>query len=553
VTSMLLQLQTVPTASLPVPRRDAAPRTWNASTWATLLILASAIASFVYVGWLTPLTLSPDEAHYWDWSRNLDWSYYSKGPLIAWLIRASCELFGPLSIALTGDLALAVRFPAVLCHVGILAGWYVLAAGVFRSPWLGLAVVGCAATLPLVRAGAVLMTIDPPFMVCWCWSLVCVWRAVDTGRVRWWAGAAAFTAVGILAKYTMALFPAAVVGFLLFHRRREFRKPGIWLLLLGAVAGWIPVLAWNAEHDWVSFRHVFGQVGVGGEKAGGIFHFVGGQFGMMFGFWLVAFLAGGLRFRPNREADSGIRLLWWVSMPVWLLFAAASFVKSGQPNWPAPAYLGGFILAVAWVQEQLAGPRSRLVMWSLAISTCAGFAAITGVHFPTLMRPILMSVAKQPTEAEPFPIRNLDVTARIAGWKELAGEVDSVRKRVRAETGREPIVAGTHWTVPGVLGFYCADHPGVYSIGAANRSDRKSQYDVWRPNPVADAQGFRGQSFVIVGDIGVDVANSFERIESPLRVVHTSNGIPVSGWAIWVGHGFRGFGRVLPPPTGSHY
>ena len=30
---------------------------------------------------------SGDEAEYWAWSRHLDWSYYSRGPLIAWLIR----------------------------------------------------------------------------------------------------------------------------------------------------------------------------------------------------------------------------------------------------------------------------------------------------------------------------------------------------------------------------------------------------------------------------------------------------------------------------------
>ena len=38
---------------------------------------------------------------------------------------------------MTGDLAAAVRLPAVACHVALLAGWYVLAAGVFRSPRLG--------------------------------------------------------------------------------------------------------------------------------------------------------------------------------------------------------------------------------------------------------------------------------------------------------------------------------------------------------------------------------------------------------------------------------
>lgn len=35
------------------------------------------------------LQLSADEMHYWDWSRQLDFAYYSKGPLMAFLIRAS--------------------------------------------------------------------------------------------------------------------------------------------------------------------------------------------------------------------------------------------------------------------------------------------------------------------------------------------------------------------------------------------------------------------------------------------------------------------------------
>ncbi|HEY7675670.1 MAG TPA: glycosyltransferase family 39 protein, partial [Candidatus Methylomirabilis sp.] len=50
--------------------------------------------------------LSPEEAQYWDWSRRLDWSYYSKGPGIAYLIA--------LATRLGGDSALAIRLPALL-------------------------------------------------------------------------------------------------------------------------------------------------------------------------------------------------------------------------------------------------------------------------------------------------------------------------------------------------------------------------------------------------------------------------------------------------------
>src|SRR5277367_5390530 len=82
---------------------------------AVLAIVLVAALRLVYLARFCPLDLAPDEAHYWDWSRHLDWCYYSKGPLVALLIRGSVELFGPLSVALTGGEMLAVRLPAVVC------------------------------------------------------------------------------------------------------------------------------------------------------------------------------------------------------------------------------------------------------------------------------------------------------------------------------------------------------------------------------------------------------------------------------------------------------
>src|SRR2546423_14475763 len=79
------------------------------------LIVGSALLRLVYLAWQCPLDLSPDEAHYWDWSRHLDWSYYSKGPGVAWLIRLSCELFGSLAGGLTGSAMAAVRLAAGAC------------------------------------------------------------------------------------------------------------------------------------------------------------------------------------------------------------------------------------------------------------------------------------------------------------------------------------------------------------------------------------------------------------------------------------------------------
>src|SRR5262249_11822277 len=138
----------------------------------------------VYLAHDCPLDLAPDEAHYWDWSRHLDWSYYSKGPLVAYLIRIGCELGGPLSQRLTASDMLAVRLPAVVCGALLLVSLYVLAALVYRREALAAAVVAVALTLPPVAAGASLMTIDTPYTCCWGWALVLGHQAVFRG-FRW--------------------------------------------------------------------------------------------------------------------------------------------------------------------------------------------------------------------------------------------------------------------------------------------------------------------------------------------------------------------------------
>src|SRR6266852_3208751 len=75
-------------------------RPWRAA--AVVLIVAAVCLRLMYLAYSCPLDLAPDEAHYWDWSRHLDWSYYSKVPVVAYLIRASCEVAGSWSRELTG-------------------------------------------------------------------------------------------------------------------------------------------------------------------------------------------------------------------------------------------------------------------------------------------------------------------------------------------------------------------------------------------------------------------------------------------------------------------
>ena len=76
--------------------------------WSFVFILALTLLRVLALA-VTPTDLFVDEAQYWFWGQNLDFGYYSKPPLIAWLIRFVTELANSSE-------AFWVRLPAPLLH-----------------------------------------------------------------------------------------------------------------------------------------------------------------------------------------------------------------------------------------------------------------------------------------------------------------------------------------------------------------------------------------------------------------------------------------------------
>ncbi|OWK47393.1 ArnT family glycosyltransferase [Fimbriiglobus ruber] len=522
---------------------------------ACALIVGFTVVNLLYLFLACPVDLSPDEAHYWDWSRRLDWCYYSKGPLIALLIRGGCELLGDFAVQTTGTLMPAVRAPAVLCNVLLLTAIFKLARQTFVSNRFALVVTALVLTVPPLTAGSVMITIDAPYLCCWAWACVFVQRGVTGGWWWVWAAAGAVCAAGLLAKQTMVLFPACVAAHLFWAGGwTPPAKRGFALMCAIATVGLIPIGIWNAGHDWVSIRHIFTMAAGPGrdgepvaEFAGflGLLDYVGGQFGLLFGYWFVAWVGAAVWFAPRRgrEGDIGVAFLWWTSVPVWALFAVASVKAKGQPNWPAAAYVTGCVLAVAWVSRQIVDPRPwyrRTASGFLALGIVGGLAGGVVVRFPWMIRPVLASLVSEPTPTNPTPVRKLDPTCRLQGWRTLARAVDEARERVRAVEGYDPPVAAMTWFVPGELAFYCRNHPETFTFGAA-LDDRHSQYDFWHPNPLADAQAFRGRTFVYVGDLSPELERAFDRVDPPVEVIASDGGIPVADWSVRVLYGFKGF------------
>ncbi|MDI6782888.1 MAG: glycosyltransferase family 39 protein, partial [bacterium] len=217
----------------------------------TLFIIIITLFRLKYIqsGWLN---LSPEEAQYWNWSRHLDWSYYSKGPLLAYLIY--------LVTKLAGNTAFAVRLGAVVISFLLTYLTYFFARQMFASKRLGFFSAVIMNVIPLFSAGAVLMTTDIPLQLFWAVTVFCIYLAMARKKSWGWYLAGIAFGLGILSKYTMGILVPSLLIFFWFAKEQRIwlKKKEPYLSLFIAVIVCSPVIYWNYAYDWISVRHVFG-------------------------------------------------------------------------------------------------------------------------------------------------------------------------------------------------------------------------------------------------------------------------------------------------------
>src|SRR5213595_2128575 len=176
---------------------------------------------------LASTDLEFDEAHYWMWSEHLAPAYFSKGPGIAFAMRASTAIFGANEFG--------VRFFSPILAAGTSLLLFYLARRLF-SPTAGWwAVVGLNFT-PIFNIGAFLMTIDSLSVFFWLAAMFTFWLAVEKSpRFSWhWPLTGLLIGLGFLSKYTNALELVSILLVLGFapRIRQEFKLPGLYSLLV---------------------------------------------------------------------------------------------------------------------------------------------------------------------------------------------------------------------------------------------------------------------------------------------------------------------------------
>jgi len=423
---------------------DESQRFWTA--WRTALIAVGAVTLLrISVLFINPLELYPDEAQYWVWSRQMAFGYFSKPPMIAWLIR--------LTTAIGGDGEAWVRLSAPLLHAGAALALFQAGRRLYGDR-AGVWAAFVYSLIPAVQLSSAIMSTDAPLMLfvslaVWAYAVFCS----DTDPARRRRTAAVLGAVlgaAFLTKYAALYIAGGLILHAVVSQDARHRWDTISVCLCSGVAVLIaaPNLVWNVTHHFQTLAHTAENADLGDQKAGlkglfgqrGPFGYLLGQFGVL-GPVPFAVAMTGFTGVARRRATPSDTLLVCLAAPALTIVLFESIAARANANWAGAAYAPIAVLA--------AGGLDR---WRASRVFAYGVVGLQGLAAAAFLLVVLA-----PSLADAIGASNAFKRAR--GWREDAAAVVAATKASAAATPLTAIAVDDRFLF-NALSYYARDGSG---------------------------------------------------------------------------------------------
>ena len=371
----------------------------NFKSFLIILIIIQLYRFFVLLN--SHYDLYVDEAYYWGWSREFSFGYYSKPPMIAWVIS--------IFTSLCGDSEFCVKLPSLIIYPITSLFIYLSAKELFDEKvafYSGVIFI----TLPAVSLSSLIISTDVVLLLFWSMAFYFFIKALKSDRTLYWILAGVSAGLGLLSKYTMIIFLFSVFLYLLIDKksRIHLKNPKLYITALIAALIYLPNLYWNAQHQFISFMHTK-EISHIADKShfhfSRLFEFLGAQFAVFGPVFFALFLY--LLFRPVK--DERYKILYAFSVPFFAIISLQAFLSRAFANWAAPTYVAATILvAAAFIKRKkvlIAGIIVNIVM------------ALLFYHYHSIASALNIELS---SKTDPYK--------RVRGYKELAKELKPLLK-----------------------------------------------------------------------------------------------------------------------------
>ncbi len=358
----------------------------------TLVVILSVLALRLGALLLSPLGLHGDEAQYWAWSKNLDFGYFTKPPMIAWVIAATTTLFG--------DAEWAVRLSSAPIHA--LTSYLVFrTARIIFDSLTGFWASLIYGLMPAVWLSSQIVSTDVTLLLFWVIALNAWTHLRQEGQSwRWAVQLGVAIGLGLLAKYAMLFFLPALAICIVFDaptRRALLNIKGLAVAAL-ALALVTPNIIWNINHDFATLSHTADNANLGKSIP---FHpeelltFLASQFGV---FGPVSFAVLLLAIWQAIRGKLGERAKWLAlfCLSPLLIISFQALLSRANANWAVTTFVAGSILCahagVTW-----AGLAKRALKWGVIVQSSVAVLLLGAILSPTVTNalPLLPNSVKR--------------------------------------------------------------------------------------------------------------------------------------------------------------
>jgi 4-amino-4-deoxy-L-arabinose transferase-like glycosyltransferase len=355
-----------------VPGAAASAARWRTAFWVSWTVVQ--LAKIALAASLAPFG---DEAWYWQESRHLAWGYSDLPPATAWLIALGEYVGGHGVLAMRGAfLLLGALLPLLLVRIGRRlfgekAGW---CAGLL------------ALALPLLSTLGIFALPDVPLTFASALALDAFERAARERRLRDWIVLGVALGLAWLCHYRAAMLMLTGLAFLLLTPRGRalWRAAGLWIALALALLGVVPILLFNATHDWVALGFQLVERNPWSFHADGLLQPLEQAIVNTPLFYLLLLCAAWHCLRRRSEGAPHDLLAVCALLPIVVYFVVGCFADDTRfrVHWPLPGYLPlllvlPLLLARATSAVQRFGRIAALAMLALGSALAFAYLAIT--------------------------------------------------------------------------------------------------------------------------------------------------------------------------------
>ena len=305
-----------------------------------LVILILITIARIIVLTLSPIELSVDEAQYWHWSQNIQMGYFTKPPMIAWIIAFSTNMFGQEEWA--------VRICSPIMHFLISITIWIGTYSIFGSKSAKIAALIWIFT-PAASLGSFIISSDTPLLLFWTFALVTVLTLLKESNTILSIFLGLTVGLAFLSKYAALYF---IIFFLLwwiiYDRGKNFKVNKLILILFTCIIVVSGNLYWNYVNDFVTLNHTVSNADLSiiTLNFNNMIEFIASQL-LVFGpILMLLFLF--LVFQSFYKNKS-LSLLAMLSLPIIILITIQSYLKIANANWAITAYIAASIILSSFV------------------------------------------------------------------------------------------------------------------------------------------------------------------------------------------------------------